>query len=97
MTDNKKDDNRQDNEQPVMQRTVRPLVLVSQLGYNMISPIGAGIFCGYCLDKWLGCAPWGLIFLTVMGIGAAYKNAFATFGKYMKKDPEETDDKTDEN
>lgn len=88
MTDknNKKTDGKE-----TIQRKINPLVLVSQLGYNMISPIVAGIAAGYFLDKWLDCQPWGLIFMTVMGIGAAYKNAFTTFGRYMKKGDEGED------
>ena len=49
-------------------------------------------FQGYYVDKWLGSSPWALIFLTVMGIGAAYKNAFITFSRYMKDDTKEKDD-----
>ncbi len=91
MTDNK-DKNTSPNERTPLQRALKPLMLVSQFGYNMLSPIGAGIAAGYFIDKWFDCQPWALIFMTVMGIGAAYKNAFVTFGRYMdlkKKDDDE--------
>ena len=86
MTNNNK------KEKPFMQKILQPLTLVSQFGFNMIAPIGTGIAAGYYVDKWLGSSPWALIFLTVMGIGAAYKNAFITFSRYMKDDTKEKDD-----
>ncbi len=95
MTDNK-NKNTNPNEKTPLQRAMKPLVLVSQFGYNMLAPISVGIAGGYFMDKWLGTQPWGLIFLTVMGIGAAYKNAFTTFGRYMdkgKKEESEDDEK----
>ncbi len=71
---------------------LRPLTLVTQLGYTMISPIGSGILVGYFFDKWLDCSPWGMLFFTIMGIGGAYKAAFASFGKYTKNPGEDEDD-----
>ncbi len=91
----KKNNNTDQNAQTPFEKKVKPFVLVSQLGYSMMSPIIAGIAFGYFFDKWLSSQPWGLIFFTVMGIGAAYKNAFTTFGKYMFRGDDENkeDDK----
>jgi len=81
---------RRDNERKApVSKMLRPLTLVMQLGYTMLSPIGMGLLMGYYFDKWFNCSPWGMMFFTVMGILGAYKAAYTSFGKYTKNKGED--------
>lgn len=68
--------------------------IVSALSFPFIFIIvlGASIFIGYKLDKWIGTSPLFLIILIIMGIIVSYYRFFKMFlwirsrnGQYWKK------------
>lgn len=49
-----------------------------QAGTELVgATLGAGLI-GYGLDRWLGTAPWLLITLLVLGVGAGFLNVWKT-------------------
>lgn len=66
-------------------RWTRSLVLVSQLGISMITPILACTLIGAFLDNKLNTSPWFLIVFILLGVGAAFRNLFYIVGKEIKK------------
>ncbi|MBE6039010.1 MAG: AtpZ/AtpI family protein [Anaerofustis stercorihominis] len=70
---------------PTFSSTIRPLAALTQLGLNVMSPIGMGIFFGFMFDEWRGTSPWGVAAGIVIGIGAGYKAAYNMMKRYMRK------------
>lgn len=48
----------------------------SVIGLHLVSGTFVGLFVGYCLDKWLGTAPWLLLIFLILGIVAGFVNVF---------------------
>jgi len=54
---------------------MRRLELAS-MGLYLLVAIGLGVGIGYYLDRWLGTAPWGLIFFLTAGVIAGFRNMY---------------------
>ena len=63
----------------------RAMVLISQLGFSMITPILICTIVGAFLDDTLGTSPWIMIVLLLLGVGGAFRNLFYMVGKEIKK------------
>lgn len=63
----------------------RALMLVSQLGISMITPILLCTFLGVFLDRILAKEPLFTILMIILGVGAAFRNLFYMVGKEIKK------------
>lgn len=55
---------------------MKNLVLISQVGISMITPILLGLFIGNKLDKWLGWNGIMTIILILMGVAAGFLNTY---------------------
>ncbi len=62
------------------------LTLVSQLGFNMITPILLCTLLGVFIDEKLGTTPIFLLVLMILGVAAAFRNLFYHTGKQIKKE-----------
>ena len=69
------------------QDVVRALILVTQLGVNMLVPIFLCLFFGQWLDKLLGTRFLVIIFI-LLGILAAYRNLYVVLKPMVKGNPE---------
>jgi ATP synthase protein I len=45
-------------------------------GTELIGAIGGSALIGYGLDRWLGTAPWIMIVLLILGVGAGFMNVW---------------------
>ena len=63
----------------------RSLLLVSQLGISMITPILLCIILGAFLDDKMNTSPWLTVVFILLGAGAAFRNLFYFVGKEIKK------------
>ena len=62
---------------------VKNLTLVSQLGFNMITPILLCTLLGVFIDENLGTSPIFFIILMLLGVAAAFRNLFYHTTKEM--------------
>ncbi len=63
----------------------RSLLLVSQLGISMVTPILLCVILGAFLDNKLNTGPWLTIIFILLGVGGAFRNLFYIVGKEIKK------------
>ncbi|WP_083258616.1 AtpZ/AtpI family protein [Cellulosilyticum sp. I15G10I2] len=63
----------------------RSLMLVSQLGISMVTPILLCTLLGVFLDNKMNTEPWLTIVLIILGVGGAFRNLFYIVGKEIKK------------
>jgi len=61
-----------------------------RLVVEMAAALAVGAGLGWLLDRWLGTAPWLLIALTFVGIGAGVRNAFRAARRF-EQDSDEKD------
>ena len=52
---------------------MKALVLISQLGLQMVFCIGLGVFAGVFLDRFLGTVPLFIIIFSILGAAASIK------------------------
>ena len=64
----------------------RNLTLVSQLGFNMITPILLCTLLGVFIDERLNTTPIFFIILMILGVAAAFRNLFYHTSKQIKKE-----------
>lgn len=57
------------------------MALAFRLGAEFVSGVLVGALVGWGLDKVLGIAPWGIIFLTLIGFGAGVLNMMRAAGQ----------------
>ncbi len=70
--------------------TVSTLVLITQIGIGMMTPIALCAVAGYFLGKWTGLEAPVFIVLMFFGIAVGYRNVWVMVRKYTKDDePEE--------
>ncbi len=62
------------------------LTLISQLGFNMITPILLCTLLGAFIDEKLATSPIFLLILMILGVAAAFRNLFYHTGKQIKKE-----------
>lgn len=70
---------------------VRALMLITQLGLNMLVPVVLCFFIGLWLDKWLGTGCFLIIFI-ILGVLAAFRNMFASTKSLVKGEREREDE-----
>lgn len=46
------------------------IAVASGAGMTLLTCIGVGVYCGFKIDEYAGCSPYGLMIMSVMG-GAA--------------------------
>ena len=61
---------------------------VSALGIEMGAAVGVGYFLGHWVDGELGTRPWGMLFLLLCGIGAAFKGLMREVRKAQRRERE---------
>ena len=66
------------------------IVMVSQIGVTMLTPILLCVYVGYQLDKRLSTSYWFIIFL-VLGFLTAFRNVFYMTKQFYAKDKEKED------
>lgn len=54
------------------------------MGTNFVAHTIVGLVIGYYFDKWLGTAPWGLLFWLIMGIIAGFRVMYLDAMKMSK-------------
>lgn len=64
---------------------LKGLTMISQLGITMLTPIFLCAWFGYSLDKWCSTSCWFII-LIVLGIMAAFRNAYYLTRQFYEKD-----------
>jgi len=47
-------------------------------GTELIGAIGGSALIGYGLDRWLDTAPWCMVVMLVLGVGAGFMNVWKT-------------------
>lgn len=47
-----------------------------RVGVELVSAIGVGTFIGYWIDRWLDCAPFGMIVFFFLGFAAGFMNIY---------------------
>ncbi|MDO4318850.1 MAG: AtpZ/AtpI family protein [Lachnospiraceae bacterium] len=68
----------------------KTILLISQIAFSMLAPIGLGGVIGYFLDRWLGTSFLILVFL-LMGIAAGYRSVWQLVKGYTKDAPQDTE------
>ena len=66
------------------------IVMLSQIGVTMLTPIFLCVFIGYQLDKRFSTSYWFIIFL-VLGFLTAFRNVFYMTKQFYAKDKERED------
>ncbi|HLS53935.1 MAG TPA: AtpZ/AtpI family protein, partial [Tissierellaceae bacterium] len=61
------------------------LVLISQIGISIITPILLGVFIGQFVDKWLKTEGIFVIIFIILGTGAGFLNLFKLTGAWKDK------------
>jgi len=64
----------------------RAMSLITTLGVSIVACVGLGIFLGWLLDNWLGTSPWLIMFFTVLGCIAAFKNMYDMLKRVQDKE-----------
>lgn len=72
---------------------MKNLVLITQVGISLITPILLGLFLGSLVDKWVGTKLFFSIVIMLMGIAAGFIN---TYKLIMKLNPKKEGLKKDE-
>lgn len=67
--------------EPEDKKGMENVVLITQVGINMVTPILLGLYIGKKLDGWLNTSPFLLLIFVVLGIGASFTNLFKTVEK----------------
>jgi ATP synthase protein I len=67
--------------EPEDKKGMENVVLITQVGINMVTPILLGLYIGKKLDGWLNTSPFLLLTFLVLGIGASFTNLFKTVEK----------------
>lgn len=62
-------------------RQAQPLV---DAVWRFVGGAVVGVLGGYFLDRWLGSSPWGLLGLSVLGIGAGFYSFVVTLMRLGK-------------
>ncbi len=66
------------------------LVLITQIGVGMMTPIALCAVAGYFIGKWTGLEAPVFILLMFLGIAVGYRNVWVMVRKYTKNDEPET-------
>lgn len=66
---------------PEDKKGMENVILITQVGINMVTPILLGLYIGKKLDGWLNTSPLLLLIFVVLGIGASFTNLFKTVEK----------------
>ncbi|MBQ6104711.1 MAG: AtpZ/AtpI family protein [Lachnospiraceae bacterium] len=66
--------------------TVSTLVLITQIGIGMMTPIALCAVAGYFIGKWTGLEAPVFIVLMFFGIAVGYRNVWVMVRKYTKDD-----------
>ncbi len=67
--------------EPEDKKGMENVVLITQVGINMVTPILLGLYIGKKLDGWLNTSPFLLLKFLVLGIGASFTKLFKTVEK----------------
>lgn len=70
----------------------RAILMVSQIGISMMTPIFLSAFIGYWLDKWLNTQYWFIIFV-LLGVCAAFRSVYVLTKSFYAKDLREEEAK----
>lgn len=65
----------------------KSLMMVSQIGISMLTPIFICVFIGLKLDSWLSTGYWFIIFL-ILGILSAFRSAYVLLKRFYARDLE---------
>lgn len=67
-------------------RTVmKSLMMITQIGISMLTPIFLSVFVGFKLDQWLSTSCWFIILL-ILGILAAFRNVYLLTRRFYSKE-----------
>ncbi|MSS62886.1 AtpZ/AtpI family protein [Velocimicrobium porci] len=66
----------------------RAIMMISQIGITMMTPIFLSAFIGYQLDKWLNTQYWFIIFI-VLGVCAAFRSVYIITKNFYLRDLKE--------
>lgn len=70
--------------------TVSTVVLITQIGIGMMTPIALCAVLGYFVAKWTGWDAWVFIVFMFLGIVVGYRNVWVMVRKYTRDEkPEE--------
>lgn len=64
---------------------LRALIMITQIGIGMLTPILLCAYGGYYLDQWLSTSYWFIILLMI-GILAAFRNVYYLTKQFYTKD-----------
>jgi len=66
-----------------LRQIFKALGLITYMGISVVISVGAGIFIGWLLDRWLCTTPWLLLVFTLLGIAAAIKSMYMMAKRVM--------------
>ncbi|MCL2548684.1 MAG: AtpZ/AtpI family protein [Symbiobacteriaceae bacterium] len=58
------------------QDAFRGFMILSQMGFTMASCVIVGVLIGRFLDGLMDSSPWGVVFFSLLGLGAAFKSLY---------------------
>jgi len=64
---------------------------ISQVGLEMVAPIGLGV----AIDLWIGWGPWLAIIGTILGLGLGMTHLFYVLNKIEKAEQQDTQKEQD--
>ena len=64
--------------------TVSTVVLITQIGIGMMTPIALCAVIGYLIAKWTGLDAWVFILFMFLGIVVGYRNVWVMVRKYTR-------------
>lgn len=70
----------------------KALVMVSQVGISMITPVMLCGIIGYYMDRRSGASFWFILFV-ILGIMAAFRNVYYMLRKFYQKDLKEENER----
>ncbi len=63
---------------------LRLLGVLSTVGINIVVATAIGFLIGYWLDSLLGTKPWLMVFFTILGIIAGFRNLFSIISRVTR-------------
>lgn len=67
-------------------KNFKNLTLITQIAFQMISPILIGVFIGIYLDRWLNTSPVLVIIFMVLGVCSGFLGTYKLMQKSVFKD-----------
>ena len=74
---------------------MKNLVLITQVGIDMVVPIFLGLLLGSLLDKWIGTKWIFSIILLIMGVAAGFLSAYKRIMELNKEKNKDKEEKRD--